>query len=160
VPDNIKIVFKEDFEYSNIKFITTDISSVDIVRTDLLGEVYEKKYSLKATLKNDNDFLEFMTEDDYKLPRNKAIYLEANFKTDIKVSFGYIAIGYTNAVQRYFFEFNPTDEWKKIYINLGNEIQFESTDKQYFKLLFKALKTDNSDSAQVFFDNIKLIHVE
>lgn len=160
ISDNIDFKWKEDFEFPNLSLEITDFSTVEIERTFNPDEVFEKNYSMKATLDDNTDFFEFQTIDLFELPRNKQIYLEVNFKTDVIVSFGYFAVGSANIIKHAYFNFNPSEEWKKIYINLGEEIQYESIDRKYFRLFFGARKNDESDSSFIYFDNFKLISYE
>jgi len=155
VNNNIKMVFNEDFEGSNIVFDPATINNATLFRTNVKTEVYEGDFSYKIVLPQKNDIFEIDGEDIFDLPRNKSNYIEINFKTDVLLTIGYKAIGPTNSVSRNLINLNPTKKWKKIYINLGSELIYE--DPQYnFQFIIGAVNT-LSDTATIFLDNIKML---
>ena len=154
-----KMPIYEDFEDANFLFTKTERSNIGLESTDINEQVFEGEYSQIARLTKAGDLFEIESTSFYQLPRGKAIFLELNFKTNILLSVGYIAESTTSTYQHTVLNLNPTDNWKKIYINFGNEIDFEST--QYvFKIFVGALKSTSGDTAVVQMDNIKLLYLE
>jgi hypothetical protein len=150
----------EDFESSNLQFDKSSASNINIQKTNIKSEVFEGKYSLIAHLNKKSDLFEMVsTKYYYGLPRDKAIFMEVNFKTNIPINVGYISYSASSSTQRTFVILNTTSEWKKIYLNLGNEIAFEPSTNG-FKFFFGALKNTETDTSIVQLDNIKLLYLE
>jgi len=157
----VKYEFLEDFETSRNIFKKTSSSTIDYIKTDSASDVFEGRYSLKATLDTAYDLFEIETYNNYILPRNKSAFLELNYKSDITFQIGYIAYNpYTGDQNKHLFLYlNPSQTWKKIYVNFGTEVNFESS-LLIFKVVIGTMKTDNSSLSHIYLDNIKLICFE
>lgn len=118
-------------------------------------------------LTNTDAFVEIATAGRYQdlLENGNSVYLEMNYRSEVPVSFG--ILGYQqNSTEPselvYRAGFNPSTEWNKIYFDL-TPIIFGSQSDQFKIILQAALPLDENntfslDSAQVFLDNIKLVH--
>jgi hypothetical protein len=52
---------------------------------------------------------------------------------------------------------NPSDDWNKIYINLSAAVSRNYT-AQDFNIFFEAILEEDVENAEIYFDNIKLVH--
>jgi len=149
-----KMVFNEDFEGGNILFDPANINNAVLERTSNKVEVFEGKYSYKASLPVKDDIFALDGEEIYDLPRNKSVFIEMNFKTDVILTIGYKAIGPSSTVSHNLINLNPTKKWKKIYINFGSELLYIGKEN-YIQFVIGAVNT-NTDTAKIYLDNIKL----
>ena len=70
---------------------------------------------------------------------------------------GLIANGFGNTDVLDILVLNPTDEWKKIYVNLGATISRQSGVVNY-NVYFRAVLDEGMDESEIIIDNLKLIH--
>lgn len=99
------------------------------------------------------------------LVNGNSVYLEVHYRSEVPVSFG--ILGYQQGSTEpseltYRAGFNPSVEWNKIYFDF-TPIIFGSLSDQFKIILQAALPLDENnnfalDRAQVFLDNIKLVH--
>jgi hypothetical protein len=82
-----------------------------------------------------------------------------NFKTDVETAVGVIANVGSQSIYHAVMVLNPTDVWKKIYINISPVVNRESQASSFF-IFFRAELPDDATTATVYLDNIKLIHAE
>ena len=81
-----------------------------------------------------------------------------NYKTNTYLTvgmYGKLASGTTERIPTIVL--NPTNEWKKIYINLTYTANY-TVNTNGFKVFFEANKPDSLTSAKVLIDNIKLLY--
>lgn len=149
------LAFNEDFEGGNIIFDPSTLNNALITRTNDLSEKYEGDYSLKVVMPAKNDIFETEGEDLYDIPRNKSAFIEINFKTDVILTLGYYSVSMTNTVKRNLINLNPTQVWKKVYVNLGTELLYE-TEGNVFRFFMGGVNT-RSDTSKIFIDNVKLL---
>lgn len=94
-----------------------------------------------------------------------AVYLEVNYRSEAPLQFGILGFAEGSEIPldaRYVAGFNPSDEWKKIYFNLGQAI-VESQGEEFKLILQTSLPTENDgtytrNTAKVRIDNLKLLH--
>lgn len=159
--DGTKYEFCDDFESSKSAFRKSSTSQVDFTRTDTAGGVFEGKYSMKAVMDTSNSFFQMETYAYYNIPRNKAAFLELNYKSDISFKIGYIAYNpnTSDQNQHVVLSLNPSATWKKIYVNFGTETNFESS-YIIFKIFIGTVKSDTTLNSTIYLDNVKLICFE
>jgi hypothetical protein len=87
------------------------------------------------------------------------VYLELDYKNNHPFVMGIYVNNPTSVVQKQLFQFNESENWNKIYINLTEYISGENSAID-FKLFFGALKVgeDTTKDVKIFIDNIKLVH--
>lgn len=123
-------------------------------------EVNSGRFSLKAELEEEGDFFEA------KLPQRRAvqlsgnnnIYLEVNFRCDVRFQMGFTAVAPNgNTTQRSKLILNETQgRWKKVYINLKENVQRFPKDHR-FQIYFGKVKREGGPSRTLYLDNLKLI---
>lgn len=153
--------FPEGFEGAGTILKTGPSSKIDtIIRTSNSNLVFDGNYSLLFELDASKDYVEFETAKSYSLPLFKRpVYVELNFRTDVPFNVGLYA---ENAITGQvvvipFITLLATEgEWKKIYLNLTNDIQSFSGSK--FKLWFNAGHDSTLVKSQLLIDNLKIIY--
>ncbi len=164
--DGIKFVFIEDFEGASHIFENDQddnpITTLEASTTD----VFEGEKSGKIVLDSANFLAVVATNDFYTIDFSKAgrIYLEVNYKTEVPMEFGLLAVdNVSGLVPNFEFVVLAKNEWNKIYFDLTDLIRTASpVDK--FHIVFRAFipfqnGAPTLDHAEVYLDNIKLIHL-
>ena len=160
--DKTKFAWQEQFEYANISIDSTQRSEVNLVRTQLPeleanfpGE--SNKYAAKVVIPNDSLVFECASHDAFKLPTDgTSVFLELNYRSNNPFTTGLFLNGYVTS-QRSVLVVNPSKTWNKIYINLTPTLS-ENSDITTFKVFFTAKKSTTDQQAEIYFDNIKLVH--
>lgn len=160
--DSLEFEVIEDFEGGGIVFSNTTFSDTVILRTSdiMSGDVFEGAYSGKVVVDTEHPMADIKTNDSFVLPQGGAYnFLEINFKTSASVGFGVIANTGSQSVYHPVVGLNPTETWKKMYINLSPVVSRENEANSFF-VYFRVTLPDNVSSATFYVDNIKLIHVQ
>jgi len=85
------------------------------------------------------------------------IMLEMNFKTNNYLTLGVLIRDTYDIIEKDLLILNHSDEWKKIYINLGSNLSLYPQAIDY-KIIFRAgLESELSD-AHILIDNIKIVY--
>ncbi len=163
---NLQILWEEDFEdKDDLTIKNSDEANVEFQITRQPSEVFEGDASMKAHFKDQskNQLFEIQKSEPVNskdISLSASTYLEVDFKTNIEVKMGLIAIppaaSDISANKRSKLILNETKDWQKIYINLKSNLQDFPPDYN-FRFFFGAAK--NSDGEATFhLDNVKLIH--
>lgn len=162
--DDVKFVLLEDFEDVNTTIDTTKNNTAlwakSSVAADGEASVFEGLHSGMATLDTAHRRMQLVTKENFtELPQQgHPVFVELNFKTEETVVFSVNA--YTNGVSKTtdLLFLNPTNKWKKIYINLTATLGY-ATSAESFKFVLTANYSgaDNS-SAKVLIDNYKILY--
>lgn len=156
--DAVAFQFIEDFENSNIFGIDLDGSAasfVSITRT----EAFEGQRSATINLV-DNEPFQVGTATVFDLPTedsNTPIFLELNYKNTIPFEVGIIAYQ-NNEISDLIYPvgLNPSDEWKKVYINLTDEAGQLTGNAYQIGIRVHAASANSNEVIRL--DNIKLLH--
>ena len=158
-------IWKEDFESSGITLKATSKSDTSIVINTL--EVFEGNYSGAIFLDSLHRFFECRAIDSVFLPRNNTpVYLEINIKSnfeqisgsDYSFVIGMFANNSMSVTQNEIYFPNSTNnEWIKIYIDLSQFV-VSHLDAKYFNLFIGANLDISVNSAEIYIDNLKIIH--
>ena len=160
--DNTTFVLKEDFEAAGVCFEPTVASQGELTTTSVPGEVFvntqqkEKNvYSGKVVLDEGKTFFEVLSNSSFDLPckGSNSTFLELNYKCTHKFYVGLNIGGSQRTVILYIV---PTDQWKKIYINLTPTLVNNGISTGH--RLFIGASVPEDEQAVFLFDNIKLIH--
>lgn len=154
--DNIVIPWREDFEDPSLSIDNGSKSDTIILLEEEMP--FEGSHSGRVVLEGDKLFFEMTSDTTYALPQTgDAIFLELDFKTNSTITTGmYINAG-TLVQQNAIVMLNPTEEWKKIYINLTKTV-LNTINPRNFRIFFGILRSENSETTEAYFDNIKLIY--
>jgi hypothetical protein len=157
VPNKIK--WKEDFEDAGISIVKYFNSDTTIIKTTDPNDAFEGSYSGVGYLVADKPYMLCVSDSTIEIPQNQSpVFLELNYKTNVFMTIGmYAKLSSGNFERIPTLVLNPTDEWKKIYINLTYTANY-TVNTLGFKVFFEANKPDTITSAKVFVDNIKLLY--
>ena len=156
--DDVVFLLIEDFETSNI--MTNDIDDNQYTKVIAkTNDVFEGSKSGEIELTNSNPFIEVGSNLTYLIPDPDYVYLEVNYKTEVDLEFGLISYKTNEPFDKqYLTGVFPSDEWRKIYIDITNDLRAMTTDGgEEFRIAIRAFNSSD-DNAYVYLDNIKLIY--
>jgi len=158
-----KFAWQENFEESNLSIDTTARSEINMNRIFMPAELqaafpYEtNQYASRVIIPNDSLVFECASHDSYKLPVDgTSVFMELNYKSNNPFTVGLIANGLF-ASQNSVLVVNPSSTWNKIYINFTPTLS-NNTTASSFKVFITAMKNTDDPQAEIYFDNIKLLH--
>lgn len=161
-----KFGWLEDFEDPYLSIDTTSRSSIKISRVGEPSLVSSfpgegNSYAGKISIPTDDDFFECISHESYTfsqtLPEEKSyVFLELNYKSNCPLTVGLFIYG-TELSQQPVLVVNSSEKWNKIYINFTPTISFNS-DATKFRVYLSARKQEDGPAAEIFIDNIKLLH--
>lgn len=161
--DNTTFTWQEDFEQVNLSIESTSKSEVNFVRTQMTAEFdtvfpYESNnYAAKVVIPNDTVLFECASHDSFVLPTDgHYVFMELNYKSNNPFTMGLLINGSVTS-QRSVLVVNPSKTWNKIYINLTPSIS-ANNGASSFKIFLAAMKSTSDATAEIYFDNIKLLH--
>ncbi len=153
----ISFLFVERFEVGNI-FGPVE-SDVTLTTTTSETDVFEGDRSAVTTLTPDLDTFRVATGTPLYLPTiDHQLFLEIDYKCAIEYQV-FMKCTTTTGSQLYddVLTITPKEYWNKIYVNLNPSLQFFAAfQPDYYALEFRA-QNISGDTAQLFYDNIKLI---
>lgn len=153
--------FMEDFDGEGISLeaVTQSTSPIQIIS----GTQAFENNSMCFELDTDTSYFECKALELITLPRTgHDVFLEINFKCNAYFTFGFFSRetsgGSVIEVRRPIYIFNPTSEWKKVYVNLRDNIMDSKGNE--FRLYFSCTKQNNLEVGKitVCLDNIKVIY--
>jgi hypothetical protein len=158
-----KFALIEDYESVNLAFEPTQNNSaewrVSDKGTDPASYVFEGNHSGLGVLDKDHDRLQLLTKQMFEqLPKKGTpVFIELNFKcsTTIVLSLMSYKLGIGESTD--VINLNPTDEWKKIYVNLTSTISYDVNNYQY-KFLISANHNNSQEESIVLIDNFKVVY--
>jgi len=165
--DNITFPWLEDLEDRSISLEVEgiDVTIDTITLTNDSSEVFEfdshNQYSAKIDMGIGEQYFEARSIPTFDFPRGRPIYLELNYKTDVSVQVGLVALE-GNIVQDQIpvlLLFPSDSKWKKVYISLGEDVNTQDYANMTFKVFFAARNDGSTDNPSILLDNIKVLHL-
>lgn len=157
--DGVSFRFVEDFNDPNHLFID-DRDGDQNTFVEVTDEGAFEGLSGHIVLTQDHPTVRVATRDDitFTLPRlNRGVYLEINFRTDVQLLFGLIGSdGAGNDLEVFEFILNEKEEWSKIYLNLGPNVELSGL-VNYRIVMLSSLEGSDLERADIYLDNIKLL---
>lgn len=154
----IEFVWKEDFELQGFTLRRNPQSDTTLIRTTDSAYVFEGNNSLLAFVDTDRPFFICETNSAFSLIRDGSNqFIELNYRNNVPLSVGYIAYAPDGSnFEQPIVVLNPSDTWKKQYINLTPFIGGNSG--YSYRIILAAIynRTDNQ-TGQIQIDNLKLI---
>jgi hypothetical protein len=151
----------EDFENPGIEFELSDQS--DTLIYSVSGENAFEGKSMYFSIDEERPNFECRSSQLFEIEKNGAAYLEINFKSNDYFNFGIFSKEYNGTtvseVRKYVYAFNPSDEWKKVYIDLNyHVINVTGTE---FRLFFTGVFDSASglEKSEIYIDNVKLLYL-
>lgn len=150
-------IYLENFEIGNSFYAIN--SEADMTVTYNPEEVFEGVRSGVATLTGEVDTLRVSTGSLLFPTQDKLLFLEIDYKCDISynvwINCNTIS-GQTIASS--VLTITAKEDWNKIYINLNSQLSFFSEyQPASYNLEIRATKPEETDTASLFFDNLKII---
>lgn len=160
---NLQFVWMEDFESSVVSIIESDNSDTTLDRTmpadnpeAFLSE--HSRYSGKIVLTEERPTFLAYSFNEFELPKDDSpVMMEMNFKTDHVLLVGVLVDDPAEYHWEELVFLKETDNWNKIYINIG-PVTSRYPHALGFKIYFTAALNGSETQAEIFMDNIKLIH--
>ncbi len=155
--ENVKFAWIEDFEEGGVSIDSVLGSTTQILKSQ--QQAFEGSWSGYIHLHDSIDRILAKSIDKFVLPKGGTpVFLELDYKTDYSLGIGV----YSNEPQGYSVPYpilgiNPKNNWHKIYINLTPRVskQINALD---FNIYFESILNDTVKNAEIFIDNIKLVH--
>ncbi len=150
--------YVEGFEFGNT--FTVDLDEDLDTGIEVTSEsAASGNTSGKATLTQEHDRLSVATAiaiDD--IPANgSAVYIELDYRNEIPFSIGLVGINGGEEIPVEFILLNPSEDWNKVYVDI-TQLILDSRLSSY-RILLRALYDDGAgDEADIFIDNVKLLH--
>ncbi len=157
--DSVKCSYKEDFEGSGFSLTSTSLSDTVMYQT-IAGDTNNfEGFCGVAVLETENTVFEVTTTTSYDLPGSgAAVFLEFDYKVNQVLTAGiFIENGTSNPEQIAIVNLNPTEIWKKIYVQLGYTVSAYPNATGY-KIFFGAAKNPAIEKSIFYLDNIKVVH--
>lgn len=156
--DDAVFVVIEDFETTNLISDEQDGNLNTKVITTTTN-VFEGNRSGQIILSGTDNLIETGTNLFYEVDEISSAYIELDYKNDITFEVGIAGVSNTYFEKFYKVGVLPSEDWKKIYIDLGTDMTSmirNSADE--FQIVLRALHTDTTTTANIYLDNIKLIY--
>ncbi|MEN8928941.1 MAG: hypothetical protein ABF242_05805 [Flavobacteriales bacterium] len=152
-------IWLEDFEDPGIKFNILPYSDTNLLITLDPTEVFEGNGSGKIEFESNHLFFEAKTSESLfnSFPKaGRPVYLEFDYKSNEVITTG---IYHNNisvaAVKEEYYNLNPTDTWKKAYLELTDVVSPQIR-ASVFDIYIEVAKSQ-SNQPLVYIDNIKVI---
>ena len=158
--ENAQFLFIEDFEDAGAILEASEASDTSLIKTNVDSLVFEGYGSGEIHLDSINDFFELISSEFIPLT---SIYntsmVELDYRCDHSFKLGVaVKSADSDVIDRFeSIQINPSDDWNKIYVHTTNQVNLgNSTDE--FGVFIGAVKSESSESASFYFDNIKWLH--
>lgn len=165
--DNTVFLWREEFEDDALAIMKGPDSDTGVVRTspandpeafldefsEYSGVVYLTSQKPRMVLQSDDG-----NNSGFQLRRGDFIFLELHYRSDVPIITGMFINQQSQYIEkRPYIGLNPTDEWKKVYINFTPLVN-ESVGGVDYRVYLEAFVSGTG--AKVYLDNIKLLSRE
>jgi len=155
---------KEEFEDAGIKFVADPSSTINVAKTNQLGEVFENQYSGKITMNSTDLLMKSLYTTNFQFPGNGGqAYVEINYKNNIEFTIGLEITEPLNVINTDNTRINPSYDdddnliWKKIYVNLTDVINLHPNATNY-RVYIKAVNSEGASGKFILIDNFKVLY--
>lgn len=162
--DNVAFI-KEDFEDPGVKLEETGSSQVEMTVISHPDSVFEGSGTGYIRIPDPSLIWEARWQEEMNLPAGEQMFLELDYKCNNTFAAGLYAITTADEVKSLIIVLNPTTDaagepqWNKIYIELS-ETAANYLAADHFKLYFECSRQSDNDVAEIWLDNIKVVHFE
>ena len=157
-----EFLFIEDFEDAGSVMEASEISDTTIIKSSLDSLVFEGYGSGEIHLDSIHDFFEIINAEFISL---SSLYntsmLELNYKCNHSFKIGVAVKNPGSDVVNKFesLQINPSEEWNKIYVHTTNQVNLGNS-SDLFGVFMGSVKSESTESAWFYFDNIKWIQAQ
>ncbi|UKN02060.1 hypothetical protein K6119_00840 [Paracrocinitomix mangrovi] len=164
---NLQFQFIEDFEQVGVQFDKDAVSDTNIVIVTSSQQPDIVKYGNGCGaiyLSETDSVFKAQTNTNLNLPVGEDVYVEIDYMNTNSIALNVIAENSTGIAEHPpVFIINPQDEsemkWKKIYINLIDDVSYEINATSFELYLISILDKDIT-SGVIYLDNIKVIRYQ
>lgn len=155
----------EDFEDPGLKLVQLESQSDTgiVIIEEPIEDVFEGNGAGKVTLDDANNSFFILTDNEFQFPLGKPVFLELNYKTTQDFSVGVYSrqsgqsIFQASVFVRAFKNELNQPEWNKIYIDLSEVINSNSSGSFNHEVYINGIKTQDAETATFLFDNLKIV---
>ncbi|MGM0567190.1 MAG: hypothetical protein ACQESX_10570 [Bacteroidota bacterium] len=153
--DNSIFPWKESFDNEEIRVKIEGDTTIQRIYGD---EAFDNNGSGRIVLEDSATFFEITSDTGYVLPQNgEPSFLEMDFKTNRQITTGLYAENPASSNQNAIVVLNPTDEWKKIYINLTSRV-LNTMNANTYRIFIGTTRNYDEEPLVFDFDNLKMVH--
>ncbi len=153
--ENTVFPWKESFDDEDIRLKIEGDTTIERIFGD---DAFDENGSGRVVLEDSATFFEITTDTGYVLPQNgQPSFLELNFKTNHTITTGLYSENPAISEQDAIVILNPTNEWKKIYINLTSRV-LNTTQANSYRIFLGTTRNPDEEPVIFDFDNLKLVH--
>lgn len=159
---NANVILVDDFETANVFRLDDNVQGTMEPVTES-SIVFEGLRSLHLSLSETEVITRIKTnEQQYQLPGNRLSWLEMNYRCDNSMAIGLEANGPSGTQREFTVILGPTigpsgmPEWQKVYIELLPIVSVFPGST--FEVVVEAVKDQNNTTANLWFDNFKIVH--
>lgn len=162
--DNVAFIH-ESFEDAGTQLEAHGGSQVDMITLNDPDSVFEGAGTGFVRIPSGFTYWQERWQQQMNLPAGEQMWLELDYKCNNTFATGLYAISGSEEIKSLTFILNPTTDdagvaqWNKIYIELS-ETALNYSNADHFKLYFECSRQTDVDAAEVFLDNIKVVHFE
>lgn len=164
---NIQFEMIEDFEDTGIEFsadIISDTPMVFIDKTDYPSIVQYGQRCGGVFITEQDSIFKAATSTFLDLPKGEDVFLEIDFKSNNSIRMGVIAQNSADFIEHTpYVQMNAQDEsswvWKKIYIDLKEDVSVEQSATSYEIYLLSVIDPDMT-LGKIYLDNIKVLRYQ
>lgn len=163
--DGAKFVWLEDFEDRSISLEKSGVNvtedSVQLTTdASLIFNDGKNKISAFVEMAEGVQYFENSTISRFDFPRNVPLYLELNYKLDVRLQVGLYV--FTSAGKLFdqigILDLFPTDgAWQKTYISLAEDVNNANYTNAEFKIFFASRSSSTTQKSRIYFDNFKIV---
>lgn len=160
---NLTFAWMEDFEDSSISLEENPASDTTIQKTQPKNnpEAFltpTSQYSGVINLTKERPIFSAATYSSFAMPRQGSpCAMELNYKTNNYLTTGLLVRESSGYKKIPLLILNHSEEWNKIYINLGPNLSLHPQASE-FRVYFEAALDNDKTSSTIYLDNLKVIH--
>lgn len=162
--DNVGFIL-EEFEDPGVKLGEVSTSQVDMRVLNHPDSVFEGDGTGFVSIPSDFIYWQARWQDEMILPAGEQMWLELNYKCNNNFAAGLYAVSGADEIKSLTIILNSTSDdnnvpqWNKIYVELTETAATYLT-ADHFKLYFECSKQSDVNTAEIWLDNIKVVHFE
>jgi hypothetical protein len=162
--NNTYIAWYEDFEDETLSLESTVLSDTSMMLFTIdSADAVHGDYCAVGYLAGDDAVLETASHEEdvagIELPKSSApVFLEMEYNTNCPLVVGLIVIDVdVQTFSHPVLVLNSTNgKWNKVYVNMSPAVS-DYYSAEYFNVFFRIEKTNASDTAKIYLDNLKLL---
>jgi hypothetical protein len=163
---NTQFVFIEDFEDVGVELYNDTISDTTVmnITSAQYPEIVKYGNNCGAVFLNETDTIyKARTSSNLNLPKNEAVFVEIDYMNTNSILFSTVRENTSGSIEDPLVVINPQDEgemeWKKIYIDLTENVSFD-INATSFEIVLTSVLDNSKTNSVVYLDNIKVIRYE